>query len=77
MEETTELIASLSTYTKQLLQGQIEQLEDEILALDIEASAEIDSDAESAMRQAIARKHQQIADLQILVNEVPTLSDHG
>lgn len=69
MEETVEIIASLSTYTKRLLSEQIDRLNTEIEGIDPHAGHE--------ERVAIARKHQQIADLQILVNEVPTLSDHG
>lgn len=68
-------IASLSTHTKQLLQNQIDCLEQDIARIEasLEAATAIDLDHESGQRIEIARKYQQIGDLQILIDEVPTL----
>ena len=59
--------ASLSVYTKQLLQGQVAQLEAEMANIDLTDGAEAWA--------AYSRKGQAIADLQILITEVPTLED--
>jgi len=59
--------ASLSVYTKQLLQGQVAQLEAEMANIDL-------TDGAKAWA-AYSRKGQAIADLQILITEVPTLED--
>lgn len=68
-------IASLSQHTKRLLQQQINGLEQEIARIDEASNAISDPDHQCRMRVGIARRYQVIADLQLLINETPTLED--
>lgn len=68
-------IASLSRHTKRLLQQQIDRLEQDIARIDDAANSITDSDHQCRMQVGIARRYQIIADLQILIDEIPTLED--
>lgn len=70
-------IASLSTHTKRFLENRVSQLEQEIEFIDqILKSGRIAlPETEIQGRVQIARKYQVIADLQILIDEIPTLED--
>lgn len=67
MDEMNTMIASLSAYTKQVLQGQIDRLNAEVKAIDL-------TDGPEAWAE-MSKKSTAIADLEILLNEVPTLEE--